>query len=343
MKTKLSPAMVGIFVLGAFGLGLIALLSFGGVNFFSRPQRFVVYFNESIHGLDLGSPVKLRGVRVGRVVDLNVRYDAVSRRSEVAVLCELSRNMIKDHEGTVVDVSDRAIFQGLVDQGLRAQLNVMGLATGMLYVELDFYNPAEFPVRKRPSDDGRYATVPAVPSAISEYQASLSEILSDLRKVDFADLSKEAKGLLVDTRRQINKIEVRDLIAEWTKAAQAVRTFAASPELKQLVLHFDEASQQLQQTIARLDAQIEPTTGKVNEALDETKRSLESFNATSATLRRFINEQQHLGDNAAQAMDKLSEAAASVQRLADFLERNPGSLLTGRRKPDALPSPAAKP
>ena len=66
MKTKVSPTIVGLFVLGALTLGVAALLMFGGVNFFSKPQRFVVYFEESIHGLDLGSPVKLRGVRVGR-------------------------------------------------------------------------------------------------------------------------------------------------------------------------------------------------------------------------------------------------------------------------------------
>ena len=72
MKTKLSPAIVGLFVLGAFALGILALLSFGGVNIFTQPQRFVVTFNETVHGLDLGSPVKLRGVRVGRVADLKI-------------------------------------------------------------------------------------------------------------------------------------------------------------------------------------------------------------------------------------------------------------------------------
>ncbi len=45
MKIKISPAMVGLFVLGAMVLVLVALLSFGGVNFFSKPQRFVVYFD----------------------------------------------------------------------------------------------------------------------------------------------------------------------------------------------------------------------------------------------------------------------------------------------------------
>ena len=58
MKTKVSPTIVGAFVIGAMVLGVVALFSFGGINFFEKPQRFVVYFNESVHGLDQGSQVK---------------------------------------------------------------------------------------------------------------------------------------------------------------------------------------------------------------------------------------------------------------------------------------------
>ena len=137
MKTKISPAVVGMFVLGALLLIVAALLSFGGVNFFSKPQRFQVYFNESIHGLDLGSAVKLRGVRVGRVADLNIRYNAATNKSVVAVVCEFSRNMIIDDQGRPIDLSERAALQAMVDHGLRAQLGVVGLATGLLFVELD--------------------------------------------------------------------------------------------------------------------------------------------------------------------------------------------------------------
>src|SRR4051812_43519483 len=105
MKTKAGPAIVGAFVIGAFVLIIVALLSFGGVSFFSKPERFMVMFDESIHGLDLGSPVKLRGVRIGRVVELNVRYEAEKNRSVVAVVCELNRNIITDSRGQQLDVS----------------------------------------------------------------------------------------------------------------------------------------------------------------------------------------------------------------------------------------------
>jgi paraquat-inducible protein B len=132
VKTKVSPAVVGLFVLGALVLGLVALFSFGGINFFSRPERFVVYFDESIHGLDLGSPVKLRGVRVGRVVNIGLRYVPATKQSVVAVACELNRNLIVDDKGQPIDVTEDGKLQGLVDQGMRAQLGVIGLATGLL-------------------------------------------------------------------------------------------------------------------------------------------------------------------------------------------------------------------
>ena len=61
MKLKLSPAAVGMFVLGAMLLGVIAFLSFGGTNIFSKPSRFLIYFDESVSGLDPGASVKVGG------------------------------------------------------------------------------------------------------------------------------------------------------------------------------------------------------------------------------------------------------------------------------------------
>ena len=145
MKTKVSPGIVGVFVIGAFALGVIALLSFGSLSLFSKPQRFVVNFDETIHGLDLGSPVKIRGVRVGRVVDLNVQFDEKVRKSVVRVICEFNRNIITDGSNGLVDVTSRDVLQELIDKGLRAQLGVLGLATGLLYVELDFLDPDTYP------------------------------------------------------------------------------------------------------------------------------------------------------------------------------------------------------
>lgn len=330
MKTKVSPAIVGLFVMGALVLGLIALFSFGGINFFSKPQRFMVYFDETIHGLDLGSPVKLRGVRVGRVVDINIRFDSKRNKSVAAVACELSRNSITDVKGAFLNVDDRGQLQELIDHGLRAQLGVIGLATGLLYVELDFLDPKAYPAAKAETTDVRMAVVPAVPSAISEFQSSLTEIMADLKRVDFAGLGRELHGLVADVRRQVNAMEVKGLIAEWTKAGQSVNAFANDPQLKATFANLNAAVADLRGVLTKLDRQIEPAGEKLGATLAEAQQALASFNSTALALRRFVDSQQHLGEGASQAMAKFAEAADAVQRLADFLERNPTALLTGR-------------
>ncbi len=325
--------MVGVFVLGAMLLALAALFSFGGVNFFAKPQRFVVYFNESIHGLDLGSPVKLRGVRLGRVVDLNIRYVAAQNQSVVAVVCELSRNTLTDERGVLIDVSQRGELQQLIDRGLRAQLGVLGLATGMLYVELDFADPLEFPVPVTDTVEVKYAVVPAMPSTISEFQANLTEILNDMKRIDFAGLGKELHGILVDTRKQINGLDLAGLSREWSKAGRSVDALASSKEIPKTMENLNVAIDSLRSTLGRIDQAVQPTVDELAAALSQAKVTLSTFNETARTAQQFISAQSGLGAEAGRALTQLGEAAAAVQRLADYLERNPNALISGRKVP----------
>ena len=309
-----------MFVIGAFALGIIALLTFGGVNFFSKPQRFVVYFDESIHGLDLGSPVKLRGVRVGRVVDLNIRYDGTTNHSVVAVVCEFSKDKVTDTKGTAINVANREELQTLVDRGLRAQLGVLGLATGLLFVELDFFNPKEYPPDNR-TTELKYIAVPAVKSAISEFQASASEILANLKKVDFAGLSRELSTLLADARKSIDGVDLKGVAEQWKKTGVQVEALATSPEIKQTFTNLNAAIADLRGVLAKLDSQVVPAGKELTDALAQAKVALTSFNDTG------------LGDEMIGTLEQLNEAADAVRRLADFLERNPNALLTGKKRP----------
>ncbi|HTO02215.1 MAG TPA: MlaD family protein [Opitutus sp.] len=331
MKSKAGPAIVGAFVIGAFVLGTIALLSFGGVSFFSKPERFIVNFDESIHGLDLGSPVKLRGVRIGRVVELNVRYIADRNHSVVAVVCELNRDIITDNRGMKLDVSSRAELQRLVDQGMRARLEIQALATGMLFVGLDFVDPAEFPAQPMEVQP-RYVVVPAMPSAISEFQANLTEILNDVKKMDFAGISAEFKGLLVDTRKEIVGLNLKATLEQWQRTGAQVEALAASPEIKESFVNLNAALSQLRTVLANVDAQIGPAGKELTATLVEAKASLEAFGATANAAHRFIASQSGLGDEATRTLQQLSSAAEAVQRLADFIERNPQALITGKKR-----------
>ncbi len=320
-------------MIGGFALLFLALMSFGGVSFFSKPQRFIVLFNESIHGLDLGSPVKLRGVRVGRVVDLNIRYDERSNRSVVAVVCEFAKDMMTDAKGMGINVASREELQALVDRGLRAHLGVLGLATGLLYVELDIVNPKENPA-DRNLTDARYVVVPALPSAISEFQASASEILAKIKRVDFVGLAEELKALVAQSRKQVAGIDVRGVLEQWKKTGAAVEALTSNPEIKRTIDNLNGTMADLRAAIARLDAQVEPAGKELTATLVEARRAMQAFAETSGAVRGFVAANAGVGAGLGDTLARLNEAADAVARLADYLERNPNALLAGRKRPD---------
>jgi paraquat-inducible protein B len=332
MKTRVSPTIVGAFVIGAMVLAVVALFSFGGINLFDQPQRFVVYFDESVHGLDRGSQVKLRGVRVGRVIDLTIRYDPQRNHSLVAVVCEFSKDVINDNRGEPINVTDRAELQGLVDRGLRARLEVQALATGMLFVGLDFRDP-----RENPPDpdtiDARYVVVPFVPSAIEEFQASITEILSDLKNIDFGGISKGLTAVLAEIPKHLESVDLKGVTEQWKKTGAQIEALANGPDVRETFENLNGAVSDLRATIAKLDVQIEPAGKEMQATLSEAQKAVQAFNDAATAARTFITSQAWVGEELGDTLGHLNEAADSVKRLADFLERNPNALITGRRRP----------
>ena len=328
MKTKLNPALVGMFVLGAFGLIVLALLSFRSAHLFGKPGRFVAYFNESVQGLDVGSAVKLRGVQVGRVVAIKVRYDAKTWPAPVAVIGELDKNAITDGAGQTIKLTDRATLQRLVEEGLRAKLDLVGI-TGLQYVQLDFLDPKKFPAP--PADPAaKDPVVPTVASEITELMANLSRIASDLKKADFAEVSHQLKSLLVTANQKAGELDLKQMVTQVTAAADSIAALAGSAEAKAAFTSLNKTATDVQALVTRLDAQVEPVK-------TELVRTLRSFHDAAESVHKLLGPQSGLGEEAGRTLQQVREAAESLQQLADFLERNPNALITGKKRPGKEP------
>ncbi len=331
MKTKVSPGVIGAFVVGATGLAVIALISFGSINFLHKRERFIVYFfDESVQGLTIGSPVKLSGVPVGRVIDLHVRYDTKTNHSAVAARCEFDRNMITDTAGGVVDVTDRAQVETLIDHGLRAQLGVAGLATGLLYIELRFEDPRLYPANPA-LRNGEYAVIPQMPSNIAELETRATEIMNKINQIDFQRLSDDLHALLTETRARLAGVDLKGLVEQWKMAGASVNTLANSPQIPHALESLDRTLADVRVAVNRLDHQVDRNGENLETTLVQARTTLKEFNDAAVTLRRFVAAQEGVGDGATQALNRISDAAESVQRLADFLERNPSAIVSGRK------------
>ena len=331
MKTKISPATVGMFVLGALAIFIVGFLSFGGSNIFSRPSRFSIYFEESVSGLDPGAPLKFNGVRIGRVAAVNVRYDAATKKALVQTICEINRNVLTDSAGVTIDLTNPAVLQDLIDRGLRARLNLTGI-TGLLFVELDFEDVSKYPANPRFMAEP-FPVVPAIPSPISEVQQSIVEIVANLKQVDFAGLSKQVKMLLDSTNQKVNDFDAKALTAKVGGAADAINTFVNSPEARQAFANLNETLTATRAAVAKIDTQVGPMSVDLKATLAAAQTAMKTLDAAAATTKQFVQQQGQTGDELTLALRQIAEAAGALENLANAIERNPSSLIVGKKKP----------
>jgi paraquat-inducible protein B len=329
VKTRLSPAIVGMFVLGAVLLLVLGFVSFGGTNIFSKPTRFVVYFDESVSGLDPGGAVKIHGVRIGRVAAINVRYDSATRSASVQTICEIDRNVLTDADGKTIELTDVDELRNLVERGLRARLNLQGI-TGLLFVELNFEDPREYPApaRHHPSP---HPVVPAIRSPISEVQNSIVEIVADLKAARISVLAQDLRTLVGTANQKLDDLNVKQIGARVSAAAEAVEKFTNSDDMRRTFANLNEAVTELRALANSLNAQVGPVGDDFRKTLADAQGAIKSIDEAAQTTRRFVSAQSYVGEDFARTLRQISEAADAIQRLAELLERNPNAVLVGTK------------
>ena len=135
MSKKVNKTVIGVFVIGALVLLLVAIVVFGSGELFKRTNKFVLYFDGSVKGLSIGAPVMFRGVSIGTVKDISLIYDSKAGTVMLPVIVEIQQGRIK---GTP-SFSDLVADKKMIELGLRGKLEVQSFLTGQLMIAFDFY------------------------------------------------------------------------------------------------------------------------------------------------------------------------------------------------------------
>jgi paraquat-inducible protein B len=223
--------------MGALAVMSAALLIFGGHSPIGSRRRLVVYFNESVAGLERGSAVKVRGVHGGRVSSMAPFMDPGTGAAVVAVVCDMRKGALTRAGGAPLDLGDRATVERLVAQGLRARLEPTGLS-GEYSVALDFYDPKQYPASPPPAWAGALQPYPCVPSVRSlggQLIDDLGAVMRGLRRADLEGITKQlGDGELRKTLRQIGDaaVSVKNLADYLERNPSAVISGKKAPERK---------------------------------------------------------------------------------------------------------------
>src|SRR5260370_23407843 len=123
MSQKANPTLIGVFVFGAIIIAIGAVLYFGSADLFSKKQAYVTYFQQSVNGLGIGSNVKYKGVTVGKVNKVQLKFQGASAPPIVKVLYDIDTNNLLNRYGLSINLTDRKTHDKAVEAGFRAEVD----------------------------------------------------------------------------------------------------------------------------------------------------------------------------------------------------------------------------
>lgn len=319
MGKKANPAVIGAFVVGAIALAVIGLVVFGSGRMFKHNAKFVCFFTGNVNGLNVGAPVRFKGVDVGSVTDIRLRFEQgptielaqIQQGVRIPVFIEIDADKVA-LQGGRRDLRDPARAKQLIDLGLRAQLNAQSLVTGLLFVQLDFFpdKPAIFvlPPGSTPTE------IPTIPTTMEQVQSAAAQIIRKLEEIHFDDMVKSA-----------------------TRALDGINGVVNSPGLKQTietlpttVANVNQTVTSLRELVVRIDTKQGPLFDSLKETSDKTGATLEQARLTLQAVQRVTDPGSPLAAQLAASLQEISGAARSLRLLTDSLERNPSSVVRGR-------------
>ncbi len=197
---------------------------------YQKKQYWVLNFDGSVRGLSPGAPLEFRGIKIGKVLDIDVILDLETGNISIPVLVETEPERIM-YAGELPPDPDRKKFMdALVAKGLRAQLQLGSLITGKLFVELDFH--PEAPARKI-KWEGKYPELPTVPTPFEKMSTNLTKFLDKLQKLPLEEIGSDLHvavqsldDLLKQTRVLVQKLDANVEPEATAALAQAQKTLA---------------------------------------------------------------------------------------------------------------------
>ena len=324
MSTKANPTVIGVFVLGAILIAIGAVFFFGSADLFAKKQTYVSYFAQSVSGLQTGSNVKFKGVNIGKVtrVLLGVGKD---QPVYAKVFYQIDQAVFdRDFGGTSkFNLFDVEGTKKRVEQGLRVRLDFESLISGQLYMSLDFVkDPAPFTYHDNPSD---YALeIPVQPSDIEAIVSNLTKAISNLGNVDFLAISKDLQSLIVSAKDGIDSLKLAEV-------GDSLNHLVNGPELKGALTSVKDAFDQMDVTLKKFQSELDPITANLNPTLEEAKKTMSQLEDATRQLDRMLSSNSSFRYQLDSTLSQIGSAADALQRLSEFLERNPNSILFGRK------------
>lgn len=327
-KTKKNTSLaIGAFIVGAIVLVFLALLFFSGGRLFTQKEKVVMYFDGSVQGLQVGAPVKLKGVILGEITDIQIIFQnnasidgkPVTQTIINAVTADLVLKRINSKGSKVKD----SFFDEATKNGLRAQLNFQSFLTGLLYVELDFYPNTPLKLYELQHD---YRELPTTATNFEALSKSVQEI-------NFKGMLNNLDNVILQINNFVSSGEIQTSLHNFNRAALAIENMSTTvtKEIVPIGKNLNHTIAELDVLIKELNTQTPQVAQALTHSLEDLHKSMDNFNQATMSVTGTFSEDAPLMNNLNATLEDVSRSAQAFRNLSETLEQQPEALLRGKK------------
>ncbi len=307
LKTKFS---VGLFLITGISVIIVGVVWLGMSNYLEKGRLFVSYFDESVQGLDVDSPVKYRGVHIGRVHSIGVAPDG--KLIEVVLKVE---SEIKPDGDT---------------KNLVAQLKSVGI-TGLMFLELE---QKESDAEAIPSYTFKpqYPVIATRPSQISKIRQGIEDVFNMFRALDAETISEQLTSALKKVNKTIDDAQLAQLVNDVRTTVKSLQRLVDTKQMDRLLMSLEQTSGNFNQMAVNADSgitEIRQTVDRLGQVIDNSGGDIQGVTAdlkASATeIKRAMETATALLENTDRQVDTIQRQVLAtlngIDRATDTLNR----------------------
>lgn len=333
MAKEANRMMIGGFVVIAVFLLAASIVIFGSGRFFKEADTYVLHFDNSIKGLNVGAPVLFQGVQIGSVSNIALRTNRDTLNFDIPVIIEVEPDRFQV-VGKKLERRDPAeTLPILIARGLRAVLTMQSFITGQLMIELDYY--PDTPVKLRGVDTD-LLEIPTIPS-------TTERLYQTLQNIDFKSLADHLESTMAGIDKFVNN-------PDWDNGIRSLKDTA--DELRDLIgkidARVDSLMDNIEGTLSDTRKLVNNVDRNIDPMADELKKTIEDFDSLSRNakasleqltndlyavltgIRGVVSEDAPLVISFEDTLRDVSAMTSAIRQLANYLEQHPEALIQGK-------------
>ncbi|MBF0451884.1 MAG: MCE family protein [Candidatus Magnetomorum sp.] len=341
---------LGIFVIVGTCILTVLIIIFGAGKLFQKRVMIETYFEESVQGLEIGSPIKFRGVHIGKVESIKMAANVY--KTETRLIMVRSSLLAEKFPRSIEEFLEAELINE-INKGLRIRLSFQGI-TGTAYLEMDYLDPLQNPVLQinwLPKDP----YFPSASSVITRLSDAVSNIMRRLQDINIVGITQQFENTLNSMHQILETSQFKNatheatlLLSEIRQTNQTLQTLLKNEsfglileDVQKMMASASRIAENSEKPVQQLLTNLSHTAKKIKQTSEKLSSFSKDLPESSIQFKRMLRRLDSLlflqQDDIEKTVDNIRRITENLKELTENAKKYPSQFLFGAPPTPSLP------